>query len=89
MLLNLCVQIADLHESLTHTLAQGRECDAREIADQIVQLEMQVLSLPASTLNDAAVKLQILKFDLDDHMTDSQRQAFEDAASVVSAKSAN
>jgi hypothetical protein len=89
MLVDLRAELADLHKILADPHAHHHEEDAARIADRIVQLEWQILSLPAETLSDAAVKLQILRMEMDDNMTPVQQRALDDAARVVSAKCFN
>lgn len=89
MLIDLCYRLADLHRNLLSVLAQHREDEAMDIADKIVDLEGQILSIPGETLSDAAVKLQLLKTELEEQFTVKQRQAFEDATRIVCRNSLN
>ena len=89
MLVDLCAQLADLNKVLADTHVQDREEEAMKIADRIVQLEQKILTVPGKTLSDAAVKLQILKMEMQDQMTPVQQGALDDAARIIASESLN
>ncbi len=83
MLADLYSELVDLHYQLQRLAHQHRQREAGPICDRILEVEGRISSLPALTVEDAAVKLRLLRVEIGGGLGERQRQIFDEVITVL------
>jgi hypothetical protein len=83
MLAELYSQLVDLHFEVQRLAAARREGEARPVLDRILKLEGEITATPAISVEDALVKLRMLRVDIGASMSERQRRMMDEAMSAL------
>lgn len=83
MIVELFGELQNLLSELSVRQQDLPEEEAAALCDRIVEIEGRIASLPATTVEEALVKLQMLKADLEDNMGEDQAQSMDEVIDVL------
>jgi hypothetical protein len=83
MLAQLYEQLVSLHREVQQLAAARREREASPVLDRILKLEGEISATPATSVEDALVKLRMLRVDIGASMSETQRQMMDEAMSAL------
>lgn len=83
MLRELYSDLVKVHYQVQKHAADGQEREATALLDVILDLEQRIVETPASSLEDAAVKLRLLQMEIFADITTRQRTMLREVLSVL------
>ncbi len=83
MLAQLYSELVNLHLEIQKLAAGKHGREANSVFDQILKVEDEICATPATSLEDALVKLRLLRVENGAAMTERQRQMLDEAISVL------
>lgn len=84
MLTDLYAQLTHLHGDLQKLLAaSSRKEEAAHLFARIAAIERKIVNLPPETIDDAIIKLQMLRMEAGGDLPDWQRQMLGQVVSVL------
>ena len=83
MLRELYSDLVKVHYQVQKHAADGDEREATALLDVILDLEQRIVETPASSLDDAAVKLRLLQMEIFGDITTRQRTMLREILHVL------
>jgi hypothetical protein len=83
MLRELYSELVKVHYQIQKHAADGHEGEASRLLDTILELEERIASTPASSLDDAAVKLRLLQMEIFGDISTRQRTMLLEVLNVL------
>ena len=83
MLRELYSDLVKVHYQVQKHAADGDEREATALLDVILDLEQRIVETPASSLDDAAVKLRLLQMEIFGDITTRQRTMLREILNVL------
>jgi hypothetical protein len=83
MLTSLYKELLSLNDEVQRLVVSRRDEAATALLDRIIEIEDEIVAGPAKTLTDAGIKLQLLGTELQDQLTDRQREMLHDVVTVL------